>query len=105
MLITINYIIILALIFYTIAFYIRAKKCINIIKKQENNSKINCDKEIIIAIPCLREQSCIEETIKYFSKIAKNIPIIIITTKKEEKENINNDVLTREIVKNNITKI
>lgn len=102
MLIIINYIIILALIFYTIAFYIRTKKSINIIKKQENNSKTNCNKKIIIAIPCLREQACIEETIKYFSKIAKNIPIIIITTKKEEKENINNDVLTKEIIKNNI---
>ncbi len=102
MLIIINFIIFSALIFYAIVFYIRAEKCIKIIKKQKTNLETNCNKEIIIAIPCLREQSCIEETIKYFRKIAKYITIIIITTQKEEKENTNNDVLTREIIKKKI---
>lgn len=103
-----NYIklVIILLVIYSLFFLIRAIICINKVKKEKNKHKsedsINCDKNIIIAIPCLREQKCIEDTIKYFTQIAKDIPIIIVTTKKEVKENIKNDILTQDIIKNKV---
>lgn len=56
----------------------------------KNNTKnYDCElkenKGLFIAIPCLREQNVIEETIKHFRKICK-VPIVIITTKKESFE-------------------
>lgn len=95
---------VILLLVYTLFFYIRAKICIHKIKgvkKLKDNIKEKNNK-IIIAIPVLREQKCIEDTIEYFSKITKDIPIIIVTTQKEIKENINNEVSTQDIVKNNI---
>lgn len=50
----------------------------------------------------LRQQNHIEATIKYFNEIAPDIPIIIITTQKEIKENKKNNILTQDIVKNEI---
>lgn len=98
--------VIILLIIYSLFFLVRAIICINKVKKEksrrENKSSVKCNKNIIIAIPCLREQKCIEDTIKYFTEIAKDIPIIIVTTQKEVKENIKNDILTQYIIKNKI---
>lgn len=65
--------------------------------------KLNKDKGLFIAIPCLREQKVIEETIKHFRKICK-VPIVIITTKKEDFEANyeNNYITTKMIVENDI---
>lgn len=98
--------VIILLIIYSLFFLVRAIICINKVKKEkskrENKDSVKCNKNIIIAIPCLREQKCIEDTIKYFTEIAKDIPIIIVTTQKEVKENIKNDILTQYIIKNKI---
>lgn len=96
--------IIIGLIFYTIFFYIRTKIFLNRAIKEKNNIRqINKkSKEIIIAIPVLREQNCIEETIKYFNTITKNIPIVLITTQKEIKENLTNKKTTQDIIKEKI---
>lgn len=73
----------------------------NDIKRCSNKLKNN--KEIFIAIPCLREQKIIEETIKHFRKICE-LPIVIITTQKEnyESSDKNNYVTTKMIVEDNI---
>lgn len=93
-----------SLIFYTIIFYIRYTMFVYKIKKENNSVKTETkeSKNIIIAIPCLREQRYIEDTVKYFTKVTKDIPIIIITTQKEIRENIKGDITTQEIVKNKI---
>ena len=78
--------VIILLIIYSLFFLVRAIICINKVKKEkskrENKNCVKWNKNIIIAIPCLREQKCIEDTIKYFTEIAKDIPIIIVTTQK-----------------------
>lgn len=96
--------IITGLMFYTIFFYIRTKIFLNRAIKEKNNIKqINKkSKEVIIAIPVLREQNCIENTIKYFNEIIKDIPIILITTQKEIKENLTNEKTTQDIIKEKI---
>lgn len=43
------------------------------------------NKGLFIAIPCLREQKIIENTIKHFKSIC-DLPIVIITTRKEDFE-------------------
>ena len=67
------------------------------------NHKLKNNKGVFIAIPCLREQKTIEETIKYFRKICE-LPIVIITTEKENFESNykNNYITTKMIVENNI---
>lgn len=93
--------IITGLIFYTIFFYIRTKTFLNrAMKEKRSKKRINeKSKNIIIAIPVLREQNCIENTIKYFNTITKDIPIILITTQKEIKENLTNEKTTQDIIK------
>ena len=96
--------IITGLIFYTIFFYIRTKIFLKKAIHEKNNIKqINPNsKEIIIAIPVLREQNCIENTIKYFNEITRDIPIILITTQKEIKENFTNEKTTQDIIEEKI---
>lgn len=96
--------IITGLIFYTIFFYIRTKIFLNkAMKKKRSIKQINKkSKNIIIAIPVLREQNCIENTIKYFNAITKDIPIILITTQKEIKENLTNEKTTQDMIKEKI---
>lgn len=67
------------------------------------NQKLKNNKGLFIAIPCLREQRVIEETIKHFRKICE-LPIVIITTEKENFESNykNNYITTKTIVENNI---
>lgn len=67
------------------------------------NQKLKNNKGLFIAIPCLREQKTIEETIKHFRKICE-LPIVIITTEKENFESNykNNYITTKTIVENNI---
>lgn len=88
------------LVFYTVFFYIRTKIFLNKAMNEKNNIKqINRkSKEVIIAIPVLREQNCIEDTIKYFNIIAKDIPIVLITTQKEIKENFTNKKTTQDVI-------
>ena len=92
------------LIFYTIFFYIRTKIFLNKAINEKNNIKQieQKSREIIIAIPVLREQNCIENTIKYFNTITKDIPIILITTLKEIKENLTNEKTTQDIIEEKI---
>lgn len=94
------------LILYTIFFYIRTKNFLNKAMNGKNNIKqINKkSKEIIVAIPVLREQNCIEDTIKYFNTIIKDIPIVLITTQKEIKENLTNEKTTQDIIQEKIIK-
>lgn len=96
--------IITILIFYTIFFYIRAKIFLNkSISEKSNIKQINKNgKELIIAIPVLREQNCIEDTIKYFNTIAKDIPIVLITTQKEIEENFTKKKTTQDIIEERI---
>ncbi len=71
------------------SFYLILKTILFIKKIKNDNITIldDVEKQIIVAIPCLREQNCIEETIKHFRKITPDdIPILIITTQKEYKE-------------------
>jgi len=94
-------IIIFLLLTYTISFYIRTQIFIKKSVKQKNNSQLN-NKQMIIAIPVLREQKCIFDTVKYFKEITKGIPIVLITTQKEIKENINNEKTTQDIIQEKI---
>lgn len=96
--------IITVLIFYTIFFYIRTKIFLNRAMNEKKSIKqINKkNKNIIIAIPVLREQNSIENTIKYFNTITKDIPIVLITTQKEIKENLTNEKTTQDIIKEKI---
>lgn len=93
--------IITGLIIYTIFFYIRTKTFLSrALKEKRSKKQINKkSKNIIIAIPVLREQNCIENTIKYFNTITKDIPIVLITTQKEIKENLTNEKTTQDIIK------
>ena len=96
--------IISSLIFYSIFFYVRSKVFLNrVINERRNIKRINKNsKNIIIAIPVLREQKCIEDTIEYFNTITKDIPIVLITTQKEIKENLTNEKTTQDIIKEKI---
>lgn len=90
--------------FFIIYKYIKFKK-ITKLKNNNINIKLNDSKGLFIAIPCLREQSCIENTIKYFRQIT-DLPIVIVTTKKEDMEyNFDSNILTtKDIVEKNIIK-
>lgn len=96
----------IGLILYTIFFCIRTKIFLNKAIDEKNNSKriSKKSKEIIIAIPLLREQNCIEDTVNYFSVITNDIPIVLITTQKEIKENLKNGKTTQDIIKEKIIK-
>lgn len=68
------------------------------IKKQINNNKPN----ILIVIPCLREQDIIIQTLKYFLELTNNfdnVKILVVTTQKEEYEKENNMNLKGELIK------
>lgn len=93
------------LVIYTILCLYRGEKFILIYKKTKKKSEekyYNNKKKIIIALPLLREQACIEETVKHFNNIAKGIPIVLITTQKEIMENTRNEITTQTIIKNKI---
>ena len=92
-------IVIYLLLAYTLFSYIRVEKFIKKAVESKNNIKNSYTNEskIVIAIPVLREQNCIGDTVKYLREINNNIPIILITTQKEIKENINNEKTTQEI--------
>jgi hypothetical protein len=96
--------VIVGLIFYTIFFYIRTKVFLNkVVKERKNIKQINKkSKKIIIVIPVLREQKCIENTIRYFNAITNDIPIILITTQREIKENLLSEKTTQDIIKEKI---
>ena len=70
-------IVVFALFSYTIIYYIRIRIFLSkLVNQNEKNADNVARKQIIIAIPVLREQKCICDTIKYFRKITKDIPII-----------------------------
>ncbi len=96
--------IITTLLIYTMFFYVRVKIFLYKAMNEKSNIKqVNKNsKELIIAIPVLREQKCIEDTIKHFNTIAKDLPIVLITTQKEIKENLTNQKTTQDIIKERI---
>lgn len=92
------------LILYTMFLYIRRKIFIvQLLKKKKNINNIKKDNiQIIITIPVLKEQKCICDTVKYFREISGDLPIILITTQKEIKENFKNEKTTQDIIKEQI---
>ena len=71
--------------FYRIFKYIckQNKKTKNILQRNEKKSNI------LIVIPCLREQDIIIQTLNYFLGLTKNldnVKLLIVTTQKEEFE-------------------
>lgn len=74
-------------------FY-RIKRYNTIIRKKENKEKKKekfnySENNILIVIPCLREQEIIISTLNHFLKITgnfKNIKILVVTTQREEYE-------------------
>lgn len=78
---------ILLLFLYSVFLLFKYFLFIKKIKKEKNsdNKELNSNYEIFIAIPCLREQNCIKNTIDYFRSIT-DLPIVIITTEKESYE-------------------
>lgn len=101
-LIFICYIFLIVLTIYSIFIlykYITFFKRIN--KSIADNLDYN--KGLFIAIPCLREQNIIEETVNYFRQIC-DLPIVIITTQKEDFEYKYNKmrVTTKSVVESKI---
>ena len=65
---------------------------------QQNEGKSN----ILIVIPCLREQDIIIQTLNYFLELIKqfnNVKILIVTTQKEEFEKKSNLNLKNQLIK------
>ena len=98
----IYYVSIIIIIIYSFFIWIKYKKFFNN-NVEHYESKLKNNKGLFIAIPCLREQKTIEETVGHFRKIC-NLPIVIITTQKECFEsNYSKDYITTSaIVKRNI---
>ena len=91
------YVFVVAIIFYSLFILYKYIKFFKINNKNFD-SYLNPDKGLFIAIPCLREQNVIEDTIKYFRKIC-DVPIVIITTQKENFEyKYNKKYVTTKIV-------
>ncbi len=95
-------IIIALMLSYTIFAYIRTKIFLKKVSKQYKKQYKTNNKKIVIAIPVLREQKCICDTVKYFKEIAQDIPIILITTQKEINENKNKQKTTQDIINEKI---
>lgn len=78
-------------------------KYINKEDKQEIIIKINnCNSNILIVIPCLREQDIIIKTLQHFLKITdsfNNVKILVVTTQKEEYEKEKNLYLKGQMIK------
>lgn len=98
------YFINLIIILYSIVLIFRVDIFLKKSKKMVNKDvKLNSNKKLVIVIPALREQSCIEDTIEHFCKITNDIPIVIVTTEKEVFEyNNKNIITTQEIIKKKI---
>lgn len=81
------YLIGISMILYSIWLIIITRK---LFKKSdyiiENNLN---DKELVIVIPCYKEENIIIDTIKHFENNFKNVKIVIITTSKENNNGIN----------------
>ena len=73
------------------------------INKKSNAIKINnCKSNILIVIPCLREQDIIIKTLQHFLKITdnfNNVKILVVTTQKEEYEKEKNLYLKGQMIK------
>ena len=75
-------------------------KYIKFFKKsnKSKDEKLEHSKGLFIAIPCLREQNVIENTIKHFREIC-DLPIVIITTQKEDFEyEYNKKIITTRMI-------
>ena len=84
--------------FYRIFKYIckQNKKTKNILQRNEKKSNI------LIVIPCLREQDIIIQTLNYFLGLTKNldnVKLLIVTTQKEEFEKEINSYLKDQLIK------
>ena len=98
-------VVIVLFVLYTAFFAFRTNrflKNIRINKEKMKKIKQKNDSQLVIAIPCLREQNCIEDTVKYFKTISLDIPIILVTTQKEIKENKNNLMTTQDVIREKI---
>ncbi len=87
-------------VLYTAFFAFRTNRFLRNINKEKIEHENSC--QIVIAIPCLREQNIIEDTVKYFKTISLDIPIILVTTQKEIKENKNNLKTTQDVIRTKI---
>lgn len=98
------YVINLIIIVYSLFLLLRTRVFLKRIpKKDKINKNLLLNKKLIIAIPVLREQKCIEKTIEHFCNITSDIKIVIITTEKEIYEYKNKKIITtQDIVKNKI---
>ena len=76
--------------------------------KKNYNKSISSDSNILIVIPCLREQDIIIKTIQHFLELISNlnnIKLLIVTTQKEEYEREKNLYLQKQLkgdIENNI---
>lgn len=72
-------------------------------KKIRDKIQINeNDPNILIVIPCLREQDIIIQTLNYFLELTSNldkVKILVVTTQKEEYEKENNMYLKEQFIK------
>ena len=81
------------LLFFTYLYFKILLIIITIIVLKRSNYRVDynlINKELIIVIPCYKEQNIIVDTIIHFKKVFKNVKIVIITTDKENDNNINN---------------
>lgn len=89
---------------YTLFIFIRTEIFLKKALKEKRNIKPTNkkSKNIIIVIPVLREQNYIEDTVKYFNSKFNDIPVVLVSTQKEIKENIENEKTTQDIIKEKI---
>ena len=89
---------------YTIFSYIKTIVFIRKAKKYKKDTipQQKNEKNMVIAIPCLREQHHIENTVRHFRNITKDIPIILVTTSKEFAQPNYREQSTQEIIQERI---
>ena len=74
-------------------------------QSKKSKSKMPANKNmpnILIVIPCLREQDIIIETLKHFLKMTSNlnnVKLLVVTTQKEEFEKEENLYLKEQLIK------
>lgn len=70
---------------------------VSINRKKIESTEKNYD--LIVVIPCFKEQKVIEKTIEYFNSIIKkNISLVLVTTNKEKGLNTTKDIIERNII-------
>lgn len=84
-------------------FYRAFKYICNQNKNEENKVQVKVEQpNILIVIPCLREQDIIVKTLNHFLELTKNldnVKLLVVTTQKEEFERENNLYLKEQFIK------